>query len=99
MNNFFSPAQGPVGPLGPMQPRAAGFDQSKMGQLAMSMLGAGQQPQQAPQMLPMEQMQPMMNNQQAGLFLQQYGPMGDIQQQNDEMMRQRMQGLMAMLGG
>jgi hypothetical protein len=77
---------------------AAGMDKMKMAQLALSMMGSGQQPA-APQMQPMPQMQPTMAGQQASQFLQQYAPMGGMQQQNDEMMRQRMQGLMAMLGG
>jgi hypothetical protein len=82
-----------------MQPRAAGFDPQQMAKLGMSLMSSGQQAQQAPQMQPMQQMQPTMNSQQATQFLQQYAPMGGVQQQNDEMMRQRMQGLMAMLGG
>jgi hypothetical protein len=34
-------------------------------------------------------------------FIQQYGPQGQMQmqQENDEMMQQRMQGLLALLGG
>jgi hypothetical protein len=83
---------------------AAGMDKMKMAQLALSMMGSGQQPaapqmQPMPQMQQMQQMQPTMAGQQASQFLQQYAPMGGMQQQNDEMMRQRMQGLMAMLGG
>jgi hypothetical protein len=31
--------------------------------------------------------------------MQMYGPQATMQQDNDEMMRQRMQGLMALLGG
>jgi hypothetical protein len=104
-DNFFGAnPHTPVGGVGPM-PQQAGAtpmlspQQSQQAQFAMSLMNQGQPQSSAPQMQPMQNMQPTAAGQQAAQFLQQYAPMGGMQQQNDEMMRQRMQGLMAMLGG
>jgi len=76
---------------------AGGVNPMQMMQL-MQMLGQPEQ-QAAPVMgMPDVQSQP---SQQAMDFIAQYGPEGQMQmqQQNDEMMQQRMQGLLALLGG
>lgn len=99
-DGFFNPHR-PIDGVGPMPSTATPMMDPMQARFAMSMLNKGQEeavPQMQP-MMAMQQMQPAMSGQQANQFLQQYSPMGEVQQQNDEMMRQRMQGLMAMLGG
>jgi predicted YcjX-like family ATPase len=80
---------------------SGGMNQMDMAKLAMSFLGQARQ--QAPSMglQPMQQMQPTAQGIPAQQFMQQYGMDALLQKQSQEdaMMRQRMQGLMSLIGG
>jgi predicted YcjX-like family ATPase len=83
---------------------SGGMNQMDIAKLAMSFLGQARQ--QAPSMglqpmQPMQQMQPMAQGIPAQQFMQQYGMDALLQKQSQEdaMLRQRMQGLMSLIGG
>jgi hypothetical protein len=77
------------------------LNQMQMANLAMALMGSANPEQQEMPMMQMPQMQAANMGQDAQAFAQQYGLDALLQNQgqNDEMMRQRMQGLMALLGG
>ena len=72
-----------------------------MANLAMALMGAANPEQQEMPMMQMPQMQAVNAGKDAQAFAQQYGLDALLQRQsmNDNMMRQRMQGLLALLGG
>jgi hypothetical protein len=72
-----------------------------MSSLAMAMMGAANPEQQEMPMMQMPQVQAANAGKDAQAFAQQYGLDALLQRQsmNDNMMRQRMQGLLALLGG
>jgi hypothetical protein len=77
----------------------SGMDNMQMANLAMSLMGGAQQEAPPPPPVLMMDMAPATLGQDTQQFMQMYGPQATMQQDNDEMMRQRMQGLMALLGG
>jgi hypothetical protein len=78
---------------------AGGVNPMQMMQLMQMLMGPQQQQQAAPSMDMLTPTRP--SSQETMQFIQQYGPQGQMQmqQQNDEMMQKRMQGLLALLGG
>jgi hypothetical protein len=87
-------------PAGAFDLSRGGMNNAQAASLAMSLMGAAQPQQQ--EMMPMQQMaqiQPATLGQDTQAFMQQYGLDALLQNQSDDMMRQRMQGLMALLGG
>ena len=88
-------------PAGAFNLPGGGMSDMQLANLAMGLMGsANQQAPEAP-MMQMTQAQPASLGQDTQQFMQQYGlnALMQNQGQNDEMMRQRMQGLMALLGG
>lgn len=88
-------------PAGAFDLSRGGMSNAQAANLAMSLMGVAQ-PQQQQEMMPMQQMaqiQPATLGQDTQAFMQQYGLDALLQNQSDDMMRQRMQGLMALLGG
>jgi hypothetical protein len=88
-------------PSGAFNLPGGGMSDMQLANLAMGLMGsANQQAPEAP-MMQMTQAQPASLGQDTQQFMQQYGlnALMQNQGQNDEMMRQRMQGLMALLGG
>ena len=75
------------------------LNQMQMANLAMALMGSANPEQQEMPMMQMPQAQPASLGQDTQQFMQQYGLNALMQNQNDDMMRQRMQGLMALLGG
>jgi hypothetical protein len=86
-------------PAGAFNLPAAGMNNAQLANLAMGLMGSATQ--QAPEvsMMQMAQAQPASLGQDTQQFMQQYGLGALMQNQNDDMMRQRMQGLLALLGG
>jgi hypothetical protein len=80
---------------------SGGMNQMDMAKLAMSFLGQARQQAPSMELQPMQQMQPMAQGIPAQQFMQQYGIDALLQKQSQEdaMMRQRMQGLMSLIGG
>lgn len=80
---------------------SGGMNQMDMAKLAMSFLGQARQQAPSMELQPMQQMQPTAQGIPAQQFMQQYGIDALLQKQSQEdaMMRQRMQGLMSLIGG
>jgi hypothetical protein len=86
-------------PAGAFDLSGGGMNNMQMANLAMGLMGSAQQEAPQVQMPAMAQVQPASLGQDTQAFMQQYGLDALLQNQNDDMMRQRMQGLMALLGG
>lgn len=86
-------------PAGAFDLSRGGMNDMQMANLAMGLMGSARQEAPQVQMPEMAQIAPATLGQDTKAFMQQYGLEALLQPQNDDMMRQRMQGLMALLGG
>ena len=88
-------------PVGAFNLPSGGMSQMQIANLAMGLMGAANPERQEVPMMQMPQMQAANAGKDAQDFAQQYGLDALLQRQgqNDDMMRQRMQGLLALLGG
>jgi hypothetical protein len=86
-------------PAGAFNLPSGGMSDMQLANLAMGLMGSANQQQQQAPMMQMAQAQPASLGQDTQQFMQQYGLNALMQNQGDDMMRQRMQGLMALLGG
>lgn len=86
-------------PAGAFDLSRSGMSDMQMANLAMGLMGSARQDAPQVQMPQMAQIQPSTLGQDTQAFMQQYGLNALLQNQSDDMMRQRMQGLMALLGG
>jgi hypothetical protein len=88
-------------PVGAFNLPSGGMSQMQMANLATGLMGEANPEQQEMPMMQMPQLQAANAGKDAQAFAQQYGLDALLQRQsmNDNMMRQRMQGLLALLGG